>query len=59
MIFEFLAHIVFFLLHFVIDKFKLPYFYQNFYQQKNIERIRTNIVNREWYEKEFDKIFIL
>lgn len=35
------------------------YFYQNFYQQKNIERIRTNIVNRDWYEKEFDEIFEL
>lgn len=35
------------------------YFYQNFYINKTIERIRTNIVNRDWYEKEFDKIFKL
>ncbi len=36
------------------------YFYQNFYgNNKNINRIRTNIVNRDWYEKEFDKIFEL
>ncbi len=36
------------------------YFYQNFYgENKTVERIRTNIVNRDWYEKEFDKIYEL
>jgi CRISPR/Cas system Type II protein with McrA/HNH and RuvC-like nuclease domain len=33
------------------------YFYSNFYCQKQIERIRTNIVNRNWYEDELKKIW--
>jgi CRISPR/Cas system Type II protein with McrA/HNH and RuvC-like nuclease domain len=33
------------------------FFYQNYYQHQNIERIRNNVVNRKWYEDEFDKIF--
>ncbi|HRZ97491.1 MAG TPA: HNH endonuclease domain-containing protein, partial [Paludibacter sp.] len=33
------------------------YFYQNFYVEKNIDRIRTNVVNRNWYENELKKIF--
>jgi CRISPR-associated endonuclease Csn1 len=36
------------------------YFYQHFYGvNKSVDRIRTNIVNRNWYEEEFDKIFAL
>lgn len=35
------------------------YFYRNFYEQKNIERIRNNVVDRVWYESEFDKIWEL
>ena len=33
------------------------YFYHNFYENKNIDRIRNNVVNRNWYEQEFDKIW--
>ncbi|CAN5609923.1 type II CRISPR RNA-guided endonuclease Cas9 [soil metagenome] len=33
------------------------YFYQNYYLRKNIERIRNHVVNRDWYETEFNKIF--
>jgi hypothetical protein len=40
------------------------YFYKFFYdestpQSEKIERIRNNVVNREWYENEFDKIWEL
>ncbi len=35
------------------------YFHHNFYKQRNIERIRNNVVDREWYEKEFDKVWSL
>jgi CRISPR/Cas system Type II protein with McrA/HNH and RuvC-like nuclease domain len=35
------------------------YFYRNFYENHNIERIRNHVVNRRWYEQEFDKIFDL
>jgi CRISPR/Cas system Type II protein with McrA/HNH and RuvC-like nuclease domain len=35
------------------------YFYHNFYKNKNIDRIRNNVVNRNWYEHEFDKIWEL
>ncbi len=33
------------------------YFYLNYYEEASIERIRNNVVNRDWYEKEFDKIW--
>ncbi len=35
------------------------YFYQKFYVEKsvNFDRIRNNVVNRDWFENEFDKIF--
>jgi len=33
------------------------YYYQNFYVERNIDRIRTNVVNRNWYENELKKIF--
>lgn len=33
------------------------YFYKNFYEEKVIERIRNNVVNRNWYENELDRIF--
>ena len=32
------------------------YFYQNFYENQSIPRIRNQVVNRKWYEDEFDKI---
>lgn len=35
------------------------YFYKNFYELSNLSRIRNNVVNREWYEKEFDAIWNL
>lgn len=35
------------------------YFYKNFYELANLSRIRNNVVNREWYEKEFDAIWNL
>lgn len=35
------------------------YFYKNFYEISNLSRIRNNVVNREWYEKEFDAIWTL
>jgi len=35
------------------------YFYKNFYELSNLSRIRNNVVNREWYEKEFDAIWTL
>ena len=35
------------------------YFYHNFYENKNIDRIRNNVVNRNWYEQEFNKIWDL
>jgi CRISPR-associated endonuclease Csn1 len=35
------------------------YFYHNFYELKNIERIRNNTIDRDWYEREFDKIWDL
>ena len=35
------------------------FFYQKFYIEKSIERIRDNVVNRDWFEEEFDKIFDL
>jgi len=35
------------------------YFYKNFYELSNLSRIRNNVVNREWYEKEFDAIWAL
>ncbi|WP_378106399.1 type II CRISPR RNA-guided endonuclease Cas9 [Chryseobacterium sp. sg2396] len=35
------------------------YFYRNFYELSNLSRIRNNVVNREWYEKEFDAIWAL
>lgn len=35
------------------------YFYKNFYELSNLSRIRNNVVNREWYEKEFDAIWSL
>jgi CRISPR-associated endonuclease Csn1 len=35
------------------------YFYKNFYELSNLLRIRNNVVNREWYEKEFDAIWTL
>ena len=35
------------------------YFYYNFYENKTIDRIRNNVVNRNWYEQEFDKIWDL
>jgi CRISPR-associated endonuclease Csn1 len=33
------------------------FFYHNFYEQKNIDRIRNNVVNRNYYEDEFEKIW--
>lgn len=33
------------------------YFFHNFYQTQNILRIRNNVVNRQWYENELDKIW--
>ena len=33
------------------------YFYHNFYETKKEDRIRNQVVNRKWYEAEFDKIF--
>lgn len=35
------------------------YFFNKKYCEKSLERIRANVVNREWYEDEFDKIFDL
>ncbi|MGQ7857025.1 type II CRISPR RNA-guided endonuclease Cas9 [Pedobacter sp. WC2501] len=35
------------------------YFYKNLYELSNLSRIRNNVVNREWYEKEFDAIWTL
>ena len=35
------------------------YFHHNFYEQKSIARIRNNVVDRDWYENEFDKIWDL
>ena len=35
------------------------YFYKNFYEVQNLSRIRNNVVNRDWYEKEFDTIWNL
>lgn len=35
------------------------YFYKNFYELSTLSRIRNNVVNREWYEKEFDAIWAL
>ena len=35
------------------------YFLHNFYEQKNIKRIRNNVVDRNWYEQEFDKTWDL
>lgn len=35
------------------------YFYKNFYELSNLSRIRNNVLNREWYEKEFDAIWTL
>ncbi len=35
------------------------YFYKNFYELSTLSRIRNNVVNREWYEKEFDTIWNL
>lgn len=35
------------------------YFYKNFYEIPTLSRIRNNVVNREWYEKEFDAIWTL
>jgi len=32
------------------------YFYQNFYENHSIPRIRNQVVNRKWYEDELDKI---
>ncbi|HEY5462589.1 MAG TPA: HNH endonuclease domain-containing protein [Hanamia sp.] len=33
------------------------YFYQKHYSEKSLTRIRTNTINRGWYEDEFDKIW--
>jgi CRISPR-associated endonuclease Csn1 len=33
------------------------YFFHNFYEAQNISRIRNNVINRNWYEQEFDKIW--
>lgn len=33
------------------------FFYHNYYEQKNIDRIRNNVVNRNYYEDEFEKIW--
>jgi CRISPR-associated endonuclease Csn1 len=33
------------------------YFYQKHYVEKSLSRIRTNTINRGWYEDEFDKIW--
>lgn len=33
------------------------YFYNNFYKESNLERIRNHTILRDWYEDEFDKIF--
>lgn len=33
------------------------FFYKEKYEDKTCERIRANVVNREWYEDEFDKVF--
>ena len=33
------------------------YLYHNFYENNNIDRIRNNVVDRDWYENEFDKIW--
>jgi len=35
------------------------YLYQNFYKENNLGRIRNNVVNRDWYEKEFEQVFDL
>jgi CRISPR/Cas system Type II protein with McrA/HNH and RuvC-like nuclease domain len=35
------------------------YFYHNFYETQVIQRIRNQVVNRKWYEDEFDKIWEL
>lgn len=35
------------------------YFYHNFFKERNIERIRNNVVDRDWHEQEFDKIWDL
>jgi len=35
------------------------YFYKNYYELSNLSRIRNNVVNREWYEKELDIIWTL
>jgi CRISPR-associated endonuclease Csn1 len=32
------------------------YFYRNFYETQTIPRIRNQVVNRNWYEDEFEKI---
>ncbi|MFT4152711.1 type II CRISPR RNA-guided endonuclease Cas9 [Parafilimonas sp.] len=33
------------------------YFFSGKYLDKTLERIRANVVNREWYEAEFEKVF--
>jgi len=33
------------------------YFYKKYYADKTIDRIRNNVVDRDWYEDEFDKIW--
>lgn len=33
------------------------FFYKNYYEQNNIKRIRNNVVNRNWYEDEFEAIW--
>jgi CRISPR/Cas system Type II protein with McrA/HNH and RuvC-like nuclease domain len=35
------------------------YFYKNFYELNKLSRIRNNVVNREWYERELDTIWTL
>lgn len=35
------------------------YFFNNFYNTQSLARIRNNVVNREWYEKEFDTVWDL
>ncbi len=33
------------------------YFYKHFYETQNHSRIKNNLVNRDWYEREFDAIW--
>lgn len=35
------------------------YFYYNFYESQVVQRIRNQVINRKWYEDEFDKIWEL